>query len=54
MNQLSNQESMEVGIALPKDEEHERLINLIESALSKLKIKLFWVEFDGNVKEISF
>ena len=41
------------GIALPKNKINEEIINKIQNNLKKLSISIFWVNNNGNVKEIN-
>jgi len=49
LNQIKN---VEVGIALPNDKTHEKIVQAVLLPLKLLKIKVFMVSPDGSVNEL--
>ena len=49
--QTQVKEGTEIGIALPSDQGHTKLVNSVYSSLKKLGVRVFFVEGNGNVIE---
>ncbi|HUV54829.1 MAG TPA: hypothetical protein VMW03_06450 [Candidatus Krumholzibacteriaceae bacterium] len=49
--QAQNEERAEVGIALPADDGHARLVNSILPSVKKIGMRVFLVTGNGNVSE---